>query len=107
MRPTDLTGRREDWEPGDPGTFQVVPEPAEAVRYDHPSVYVTATYDGGDPALHRLREVSVSFPVREGEPYSRYAEVVQAAIGEVARLADLPERFIKRVTVGDQPRDDS
>jgi hypothetical protein len=72
-------------------------EPIEAVdaeagdeQFDcAPNVYIRAEYVGGDPTTTRVRDVSVSVPMREDDHISHFGEIIAITLTELAKLGQM------------------
>lgn len=55
-----------------------------------PSIYMHATFIGGDPALARMRDVSITIPVLGvNDDISEYATIVSTVLHELVHLGNL------------------
>jgi hypothetical protein len=62
----------------------------EELEYDPaPCIYIRGEFVGGDPTLNRVRDVSVSIPVREDDRLSEYGQLIAVTLAELAKLGNL------------------
>jgi hypothetical protein len=67
---------------------RVAGDEREHVPDTAPYIRVHGTYGGGDPTLHRIREVDVEVPIANCYPVD-YTMIVRAVLAELRRIADL------------------
>lgn len=68
-----------------------------------PSIYIHGQFIGGDPDQTRVRDVSVTIPVRPGDTFSDYAVAIEAAVGEIGKLGYLPGYQAPHISMERQP----
>ncbi len=64
-----------------------------------PSIYIRGEFVGGDPDQTRMRDVSVTIPVRPHDTYADYAVAIETAVREIGHLGYLPGYKAPDVTV--------
>lgn len=64
-----------------------------------PAIYVHGQFTGGPEHLPRVRDVSVSIPIRPHDTFSDYAVAIEAAVAEIGKLGYLPGYQAPRISM--------